>query len=212
MLLFLVRCRIFCRWEREREREETKTNCYIAPKLLLLTIPPHDIFKFRLYNFSSLTRCKQSVFARGPPGFLRPQFSICRHLQDSTKMPQDCSLQDCHATAWISRAHLHISFHNALTFLLNYVTASAYLQGASCAEKSLNDGSVKGQYATLVDFHQFPCSMVHLSDFLSCPFWKGPEYLGTLSRNLFLWIDLKFIFKKFYSSEVFFLTFAFIGW
>ena len=51
-------------------------------------------------------------------------------------------------TPCISCEHLHISFHNTNTFLLNHVTASAYFHWCILCREFLIDSLVKGQYTT----------------------------------------------------------------
>ena len=46
------------------------------------------------------------------------------------------------------RGHLHISFRNTDTFLINHITASTYFYRCVRFRESLNDSSVKGLYAT----------------------------------------------------------------
>ena len=109
-------------WERCREGEE-----YRLPYCLITSSQPFCVIS-RALCFLSLTRRTQPVFAREPLGLLQPLWNY---------KTQDCRLTTEHCkTDHISRGHLHISFHNAHTFLLNHVTASVYFPvvytSASC--------------------------------------------------------------------------------
>ena len=80
----------------------------------------------------------QPILTNGPLGPLWPRFSICRLdsaaswycLKTHTPRP--------------SHGHLHVSFHNSHDFRSTTWLSSLIITGASCSEKSLIDGSVKG--------------------------------------------------------------------
>ena len=103
-------------------RRETESETGRRRYIVILT---HDFFSWpyqavlfsKPYAFSSPTRHTQSVADCGLLAQRWPWFSICQLLDFGYR----CK------TAYISRKHPHISFHNACTFPLNHVTAFAYL-------------------------------------------------------------------------------------
>ena len=72
-------------------------------------------------------------------------------------LPQRVALSNCktHTDSnwfWSTRGLLHVSFHNAHNFRSTTWLLPLIYTGASCSKKSLIDGSVKGQYATVIKY------------------------------------------------------------
>ena len=62
----------------------------------------------------------------------------------------------------VSRVYLHTSFHNTNYFLSTMWLLLCIYSDASCAEKSLINGSVKGQYVIILIVYKIPCVSLFL--------------------------------------------------
>ena len=112
---------------RDRRREGDKTDCYNGPLLLLSTIPssrPHLVL---------LLHGRKGVFNQKSPWALLVRASWV-WLQLTPTFTQ--------ASAYL--------FHNAHDFRSTTWLLPLIYTDVSCSEKSLIDGSVKGQYVTLL--------------------------------------------------------------
>ena len=131
--------------ERERERERRWVTAILTQNFF--SWPCHAVLSSRPY-VSSLTRRTQQGVACGPLAPGQAWLSNYRLLNSGDKIPV--------SQVGICIYHFTTPMHfRSTTWLLPLI----YI-GSSCADKSLIDGSVKGQYATrmwsICSFHLLP--------------------------------------------------------